>query len=75
MGGYDRGVVPNRESDRGKAFSKCTQLSPVGAFAKIPAMARNPLEKLRPLRKKPYFTVSEAERLGVSRLSYFRRTL
>ena len=46
-----------------------------GYRGKIPAMARNPLEKLRPLRKKPYFTVSEAERLGVSRLSYFRRTL
>jgi hypothetical protein len=27
-------------------------------------MGQNPLEKLRPLRKKPYFTVSEAERLG-----------
>ena len=35
----------------------------------------NPLEKLRPLRKKPYFTVSEAERLGVyaSLLAYHSR--
>lgn len=38
-------------------------------------MARNPLEKLKPLRKKPYFTVSEAERLGVyaSLLAYHSR--
>ena len=26
-------------------------------------MDQSPLEKLKPLRKKPYFTVSEAERL------------
>jgi len=38
--------VPNPQSYRAKAFSKCTQLGLVGAFAKIPAMARNPLEKL-----------------------------
>ena len=38
-------------------------------------MDQNPLEKLRPLRNKPYFTVSEAERLGVyaSLLAYHSR--
>jgi predicted transcriptional regulator of viral defense system len=38
-------------------------------------MDQNPLEKLRPLRKKPYFTVSEAESLGVyaSLLAYHSR--
>ena len=38
-------------------------------------MDQNPLEKLKPLRKKPYFTVSEAERLGVyaSLLAYHSR--
>ena len=38
-------------------------------------MDHNPLEKLRPLRKKPYFTVSDAERLGVyaSLLAYHSR--
>jgi hypothetical protein len=43
---YDPGVGPNPESDRAKAFSKCTQVGLVGAFAKIAAMTRNPLEKL-----------------------------
>jgi hypothetical protein len=38
---YDPGVVPNRQFDKGRAFSKCTQVGLVGAFAKIPAMARN----------------------------------
>jgi hypothetical protein len=32
-------------------------------------MDQSPLDKLRPLRKKPYFTVSEAERLGGGRAS------
>jgi predicted transcriptional regulator of viral defense system len=38
-------------------------------------MEQNPLGKLRPLRKKPYFTVSEAEKLGVyaSLLAYHSR--
>lgn len=42
---YDRTAVPKPESYRAKAFSKCTQLPLVGAFAKTPTMPRKALGK------------------------------